>query len=134
MVWVSVIYLHEKAMKSALGEFDSYNEYRKVWRNQPHIQRRHRNTDLIARYGITIDEYDRMLAQQNGGCKICKRKDTGVKNQKYFHVDHDPRSGHVRGLLCKNCNTGLGAFAHAPEFLHEAAKYIVENEEFTDEH
>lgn len=67
------------------------------------------------RYGITIADYDSMLAAQGGCCAICKlttpskRKKLG---ERYYHsafaVDHDHTTGKVRGLLCAGCNVALG--------------------------
>jgi len=55
-------------------------------------------------YGITIQDYDRMLEEQRGVCAICKKPE---KNRK-LAVDHDHETGRVRGLLCTNCNNTLG--------------------------
>lgn len=65
------------------------------------------------RYGIDIETYDRMLAEQGGGCAICgatspgRRANTGRVSER-FHVDHDHQTGVVRGLLCHQCNMVLG--------------------------
>lgn len=67
-----------------------------------------RNYWLKRRYGITLDEYSRMLAEQNGVCKICQ-----TEKQKALHVDHDHATGRVRGLLCASCNSILGHFESA---------------------
>lgn len=57
-------------------------------------------------YGITVADYDRMLANQGGGCGICQT--TESKGRGRFHVDHDHKTGKVRGILCHSCNTALG--------------------------
>ena len=56
--------------------------------------------NLRKRYGITLDEYNEMLEQQDGHCAICPRSDT-------LCVDHCHTSGKVRGILCKRCNTAI---------------------------
>lgn len=56
-------------------------------------------------YGITPEDYDAMLASQNGVCAICERNDP--RGQR-LAIDHDHVTGAVRGLLCRACNTALG--------------------------
>lgn len=60
----------------------------------------------MRKYGITRDEYDRLLVAQNGRCLICNRP--GDELKKGLAVDHDHETGAVRGLLCVGCNTKLG--------------------------
>ena len=63
-------------------------------------------------YGISLEDYDRMLESQGGGCAICGgppgKGRGGPLN--FFCVDHDHQTGRVRGLLCIDHNTGLGRF------------------------
>lgn len=67
-----------------------------------------RNRRLIVSYGITIDTYAEMLAEQDAKCAACGSTDTGSKHA-VFHVDHDHATGKVRALLCAGCNVALGA-------------------------
>ncbi len=60
---------------------------------------------LKRKYGITINDYEQMLKQQNGVCKICKGLDPSGRR---LAVDHCHTTGVVRGLLCPSCNTALG--------------------------
>jgi hypothetical protein len=64
-----------------------------------------RSRQLKRRYGITVEDYDRMLEGQGGVCALCK--ETCSKGTRLC-VDHDHDSGRVRGLLCDSCNRGLG--------------------------
>lgn len=59
----------------------------------------------IKKYGITLVDYNRMFAAQNGCCGICGRHQTEFK--KSLAVDHNHTTGQIRGLLCISCNTGL---------------------------
>ena len=59
-----------------------------------------------ARYGLTYEDYDKLLAEQEGVCAVCHRP---PKTQR-LNVDHDHKTGRVRGLLCFRCNYGLGWF------------------------
>lgn len=72
-------------------------------------------------YGITIDQYDEMFKTQNGVCWICHRPPKKMP----LHVDHDHKSGKVRGLLCHNCNYGIGRyFKDNIESLRRAVQYL----------
>lgn len=77
------------------------------------------------RYGIDISEYNRLLEEQGGSCKICKSKDKKRKNAEFFAVDHCHKTGKVRGLLCYNCNSGLGKFKDDPELVEKALSYLL---------
>jgi hypothetical protein len=82
--------------------------------------RRHvsiRNYHLRRRYGITVDDFDAMFAEQGGLCAICREA-------KAEHVDHDHANGRVRGLLCFNCNGALGQFRDRPELMLQAIAYL----------
>jgi len=75
-----------------------------------------------ALYGITVHDYERMLARQRGTCAICKEP---PKRQR-LSVDHCHKTKRVRGLLCGSCNPGLGSFRDRPDLLRMAAKYLTE--------
>jgi hypothetical protein len=100
---------------------------RKIWRRSDKARRSDHNGHLKRTYGITLEAYEQKLAAQNGGCAICKRKNNGT--QKFFHVDHNHESGNIRGLLCRQCNTGLGSFQEIPETVIAAAHYLLGHEE-----
>jgi hypothetical protein len=80
---------------------------------------------------MTLGDYDDLLESQGGVCSICKTEDTGFN--KRFSVDHCHTEGHVRGLLCQPCNTGLGLFKDNQSVLLEAVQYLIRtNKETTD--
>lgn len=66
-----------------------------------------REYDLLRRYGLTRASYDALLTEQQGVCAICATTDPG-RGHRFFSVDHDHSTGEVRGLLCNNCNVGIG--------------------------
>lgn len=70
-----------------------------------------------------MDEYDRMLERQGGVCAICGNGASDAI-RKNLAVDHCHGTGRVRGLLCGNCNTGLGSFKDDPVLLRRAIKYL----------
>ena len=80
----------------------------------------HRAKHYKRRYGITLADYDRMLKDQDGRCKICGRTPGHTR----LCVDHDHATGEVRGLLCKPCNQALGLFAEDPSIVAKAAEYL----------
>lgn len=82
----------------------------------------------LKNFRLTPGQYDAMLAEQEHVCAICQQPEsamaTGGKGVRGLAVDHDHRSGMVRGLLCGNCNKGLGNFQDDPEILRAALAYL----------
>lgn len=72
------------------------------------------------KYGITLSQFNEMLAAQNGRCKICGSEKAGSIGQN-FAVDHCHSTGRVRGLLCINCNARLGWYEL---YKDKADKYL----------
>lgn len=79
-----------------------------------------RNKNLIAKYGITLKEWNSRFTQQGEMCAICTTKEPGGKN---WHTDHNHKTGQVRSILCSNCNSALGKFNEDPTTLVVAAIY-----------
>ena len=83
-----------------------------------------RNTNLLKKFGITLDDYNLMFTQQKGCCAICEKHQTEF--DKRLAVDHCHKSGKVRGLLCQQCNQALGMFYDNVENLKNAISYLEE--------
>lgn len=83
-----------------------------------------RNRYLLYKYGITEVQYLEMLAKQQNCCAICGTQFSDVWGADAPVVDHCHATGNVRGLLCNECNRGLGYFHDNPEALTNAASYI----------
>lgn len=86
-----------------------------------------RKSHLKRHYGLTPEDEARMLASQNGVCAICQKPETHRYKSgklKDLSVDHDHSTGAVRGLLCFNCNQGIGRFRDDPALLRAAAIYL----------
>ena len=79
--------------------------------------------NLQWRYGLTVEQYDAILKSQGGRCAIC-RAERPDSRTKQWHVDHCHATGKVRGLLCGQCNLGLGQFRDDPALLRQAIKYL----------
>lgn len=81
----------------------------------------------VSKRGITLQKYDEMLLLQKGVCAICKQTekhtDHQTKKLKKLAIDHCHNTDKIRGLLCTNCNLGIGNFKDNPEFLRKAALY-----------
>ena len=76
-------------------------------------------------YGITLDEYNRILQEQGGGCGICGVVEARSKSGNgRLHVDHDHETGKTRGLLCDTCNRGIGQLGDDPERVKAAVRYL----------
>lgn len=90
-------------------------------------QHRHEKSyQLQKAYGITLEEYDRLLTAQGNVCAICNGKQQGTRS---LAVDHDHTTGEVRGLLCHNCNRAIGLFADDPDRLLTAVNYLTKGGE-----
>jgi len=82
-----------------------------------------RNRRLIVSYGITIERYEEMLAEQGAKCAACGSTSTGSKHD-VFHVDHCHKTGKVRALLCAGCNVALGAVNDDASRMLALVKYL----------
>jgi hypothetical protein len=92
------------------------------------IKRRNRNATLKRQYGITIDDFDKMFANQKGLCGICQNEMTinskrGWNGKQEACVDHDHQTGKVRGLLCRGCNLQLSMIEDT-SFRKKANQYL----------
>lgn len=72
-------------------------------------------------YGLTPEYYQELLDKQQGVCAICKQLPLSGKG---WQVDHDHRTGAIRGLLCHECNTGIGALRDDVDILRQAIEYL----------
>lgn len=79
-----------------------------------------RDLRLKRAYGISLATYDKILASQNNTCAICG----ATPNGRRLAVDHDHRTGKIRGLLCVGCNRGIGYFKDSPKLLLLASRYL----------
>jgi hypothetical protein len=85
-----------------------------------------RNQNLKKKFGITSDQYDEMHSRQSGVCLICSQPETSMRKDRLrkLSVDHDHATGKIRGLLCSECNIGIGKFKDSPDLLRKAASYL----------
>ena len=80
------------------------------------------------KYGISQDDYDRLFAEQGGVCAICRKPETAKdrlgRTRTNLSVDHDHRTGAIRGLLCHHCNAALGHVDDDLELLRSLVAYL----------
>jgi hypothetical protein len=81
-----------------------------------------RKSHLKRKFGLTPAEYEAKLADQGGGCALCGRT---PRPGRQLDIDHDHKTGAVRGLICNTCNQGLGQFQDDPIRLAYAASYLL---------
>lgn len=81
-----------------------------------------RDKQLMRTYNISLDQYNRMLAEQNNKCVICNTMYD--QSGKSMAVDHCHTTGAIRGLLCKNCNTALGSVKDDINILQNMITYL----------
>lgn len=100
---------------------------RKKLRGTLRFKHSNRNSFLKSKFGITLKDFNKLLESQKGKCAIClKPKDQLVhyKAKQKFGVDHNHLTGQIRGLLCRNCNLGIGNFIESIQILKNAIKYL----------
>ncbi len=100
--------------------------------NRRRFLKRTQETNWMMRFGMTRADYDSMLSIQEGRCAICASenpngsKSTSTKNRN-FSVDHCHKTGKIRGLLCANCNRGLGLLGDTEESIAKALDYLTDS-------
>ena len=100
--------------------------YQRAWRmKRPHLAK---SNGLKRNYGITIEDYEVLLAAQGAVCAICKKPESKIDPRSGFPfplaVDHDHGTGRIRGLLCMKHNRGLGLFDDDVRNLRAAIAYL----------
>jgi len=96
------------------------------------------SSKIFKTYGLTLEEFNQMILEQNNACKICGKQETSLARKSEYRelptkrrlsIDHCHITGVIRGLLCAKCNTGIGMFCESKELLIKAAKYLSQQEE-----
>jgi len=93
--------------------------YQRMWRKAN--PDKSKNNELMRSFGITLEEYNVMLKSQENVCKICGNTEPYNSS---LAVDHCHSTGKVRGLLCSNCNRGLGFMQDSKVLLANAISYL----------
>lgn len=87
---------------------------------------------LRIKWGLTLEDFDRMLEEQGGCCAICRRAERSIDPRtgavRRLAVDHCHSTNKIRGLLCSHCNRALGLLRDDPGLLQKAIDYLKENQ------
>lgn len=101
----------------------------KRWRAKtpnPDVQNALRHT--LRKFGATLTDYHALLSQQEDRCAICRGGTFVIRGGKGYWsrlaIDHDHQTQKLRGLLCNNCNNGLGRFKDSVLLLEQAIRYL----------
>lgn len=106
------------------------NKYNQQMRSDPIRRNRQKYQQRLSKikqvYGITQAEYHQLLALQKGVCAICGNPETGKTYGKVrqLSVDHDHKTGKIRGLLCNCCNRAIGLLRDDMNLLLRATSYL----------
>ena len=108
--------------KNVMSWHKIHPEYRKNYR-LAHLEKYllgGRNNNLLRKYGITLEEKIKLIKDTLGKCNICGKKIDEVSGK----LDHDHKTHSIRGILCNNCNAGLGMFRDDAQLLNKAIGYL----------
>lgn len=101
---------------------DKPKQYQKTWKERhPEKRKLYTRNSRIRSYGISPETYYEMLEKQCQRCAICKAE----SKRRAMNIDHDHKSGKVRGLLCDGCNLSLGHIERK-DFVEKALKYLAQ--------
>jgi hypothetical protein len=100
---------------------DQYNGIQRAWRSENQLKVKRSNLRV---YGLSLEDFDRMVSEQEGKCAICKKIP-----KKILCVDHCHDSGIVRSLLCNQCNAALGFLHEDPTIIESLLSYVKRHKE-----
>jgi hypothetical protein len=106
---------------------DSSDRAKYARKHRRNNSRKTKSAELKRSFGITIDEYEAMLEEQNGVCAICSKPEVAIGangGPQMLAVDHCHETSRIRGLLCGNCNKALGGFRDSKDILESAIRYL----------
>lgn len=108
---------------------ETQKEYLNRWAREDRINHplKHKDRSLRKQFGIGLEEYQKKVEEQNGKCSICGEEESNYNKNGHkisLSVDHCHKTGTIRSLLCKKCNTGLGSFKDSQELLLKAIEYL----------
>lgn len=113
-----------------VANFFTSDRYKKNCRaRKSPFSQKHRT--LMAKYGISEEDYNFMLAFQNNACGICRTPQSELKRA--MSVDHCHKTGRIRGLLCSSCNTSIGLLKDSRELMHRASRWVMTDAELEAE-
>lgn len=122
---------HRKWVKKDLSR---YNSKQLAWANKNKEKRTYqaRSSYLRRKFDLTIEDVNKMVKEQDNKCAICGSLyeqiiDKLGRKKINFHIDHNHQTGEIRGLLCNDCNWGVGYFKDSVVLLENTKKYLSHN-------
>ena len=107
---------------------DCGNKKRRQYKQSPRPGQNYIRQRNLKSYGLTVDQYDEMLTAQGGVCAICNLPETHVssftKKIRRLSIDHDHKTGKIRGLLCSSCNRAIGLLGDDAERIKAVLTYL----------
>lgn len=104
---------------------DYLKTYQKQYTARPDVRTAKRARHLKQNYGISLEQFSALWNAQDGQCAICEVElVAGGRESVSACVDHNHDTGDIRGLLCRQCNHGIGHMKDSPEVLERAAAYL----------
>lgn len=109
--------------KRLIRDRDKIYERQNKWRekNAGRQKKYWKNRHLQKTYGITLEQKESIIKAQDSCCPICGKN---IVNDKTSHVDHDHKTGKLRGVLCMSCNAGMGLLGDSELILNNAIRYL----------
>ena len=115
-----------KAIKKRYQQSEKGKRSQKKYATTTNGKWTRQNNNLKSKYGFTLREYNQLFQQQGGCCAICRKPETASNKYgtRVLAVDHDHKTGKVRGLLCDRCNRMVGFAKENTTVLQKAIKYL----------
>ncbi len=123
---IDSFYLHRGARTSegyrAPTCKDCHKQKSMAWaeKNPDKVAAHRRKRNLKEKYGLTVEQYDEMVFEQNGACFVCNT----VPERRRLNVDHCHKTGKVRKLLCDKCNMAIGLLEDDIDRISKVRKYL----------
>lgn len=118
-------YCNEKSREWRKNNKERQREANRKYREKNRDKMREKDFKYsLTKFGLTLEDYTGMYSEQEGKCKICGIDENNLLPKSKLGIDHCHTTGKVRGLLCTNCNTGLGQFKDNIELLDLAINYL----------
>jgi hypothetical protein len=107
----------------------------RVYVTDTEAKRRKKNLRMLKEYGITLEQWEKMLEDANYSCEGCgehleEQQPHHRSGEVFLVCDHDHATGAVRGVLCYHCNNALGRVKDSPEILRNLANYLEKGKKF----
>jgi hypothetical protein len=125
---LSEFYIFKTKYKQRLRCKICYRTYQNLYysKNRERVRQQNRKSEFKNNYGISLEDYEILLKEQNYNCAICGKNEKDCPKGRLY-VDHCHALNKVRGLLCLNCNAGIGSLKESIEILKNSIYYLEKN-------